>query len=288
MKINKQDMLNIKTLIEKGSITEGKFKNKSIVEHLKLNGSVAPSRRGTIKYINLEKEQNIFLFLKNHDYNMSSLEEIESYIKNILDKNASRDAIQQYRNDTKAISSKSQHGLYVSSLQVLDIKLNDKIVSILPNDGLGYFLFHTENIELFDDTVIVGVENYQVVWFAKRYAELFSNPNVLFVVITPYMLEWISTLKNEYIHFGDYDFAGINIYLNKIVPRLSKSRKHSMLIPNNIEKLIENYGNSELYEKQKRYKNLQTDDTEITRLVEIITQYKKCFEQERLGLSLEI
>ena len=289
MKINKQDLLSIKTLIEKGSITEGKFKNKSIVEDLKLNGSVTTSRRGTIKYINLAKEKNIFLFLKNHDYNnIGSFEEIECYIENIFDNKPSRDEIQQYHNNTKAIPSKSQRGLYVSSLQVLDIKLNNEVVSILPNDGLGYFLFHTEKIELYDDTVIVGVENYQVVWFAKRYREFFSHPSVLFVVTTPYMLEWISTLTNEYIHFGDYDFAGINIYLNKIVPRLEMSKKYSMFIPDNIEYLIEKYGNSELYEKQKQYKNLRTDDVEITHLVEIVTRLKKGFEQEGLSLCSEI
>ena len=52
------------------------------------------------------------------------------------------------------------------------------------------------------------------------------------------MLEWISNLENEYIHFGDYDLAGVNIYLNKVLPRLS-SKKYSMFIPNNIEQLIE-------------------------------------------------
>ena len=288
MKINKQDFLNIKTLIGNGSITEGKFKNKNIVKGLKLNGSVTPSRRGTIKYINLVKEKNIFLFLKNNDYNINSIEEIDNYIKNIIDANPSRDKIQQYHNDTKAVSSKSMHGLYVSSLQAIDIKLDNEILSIIPKVGLGYFLFHTQKIELFEDTVVVGVENYQVLWFAKRYAEFFSNKNVLFVVTTPYMIEWISNIENEYIHFGDYDLAGINIYLNKIVPKLKKSKKFSMFIPENIEYLIDKYGSSELYEKQKQYTNLLTNDEEIIRLIEIITKFKKGFEQEVLSLHSQM
>ena len=176
------------------------------------------------------------------------------------------------------------HGLYVSSLQKLDVLLNGEPVSILPNDGLGYFFFHTENIELFEDTIVVGVENYQVVWFAKRYTEFFTKPKLLFVVITPYMLEWISSLENEYVHFGDYDLAGVNIYLNKIIPRLLKSQKYSMFIPHNIEQLIEKYGNSELYENQKQYQNLLSNDAEVNSLIEVIMKHKKGIEQE--GLSL--
>ena len=285
MKVNKQDFLNIKSLIEDGSISEKKFKNSLIVSELKSNGSVVSNTKGSRKYIALIKEKNIFLLLQNHNYNIESSVDIDSYVEDMFGKNISRDVIQKHTNDSKSKTSKSMHGLYVSSLKKLDVKLNDDAVRILANDGLGYFFFHTEKLELFEDTVVVGVENYQVVWFAKRYTEFFSQPNLLFVVTTPYMLEWISTLENEYIHFGDYDFAGINIYLNKIVPRLKMSKKYSMFIPENIEYLIVKYGNSELYENQKRYKNLRTDDLEITCLLEIITRYKKGFEQEGLGAN---
>ncbi len=284
MRVNRQDLLNIKSLIECGTITERKFKNQEIVLQLKLNGSVLERRKKTIKYIDLAKKENVFLLLKSHNYNISSMEEIDSYIENIFDKKASRDIIQQHHNSSKAKISKSMHGLYVSSLQILDVILNGEPVSILPNDGLGYFFFHTEKIELFEDTIVVGIENYQVVWFAKRYTEFFAKSDILFVVITPYMLEWISSLKNEYIHFGDYDLAGINIYLNKVLPRLLKSKEYSMFIPYNIEQLIDKYGNSELYEKQKQYKNLLSNDTAVNSLIKIIIKYKKGIEQE--GLSL--
>ena len=286
MKINKQDFLNIRSLIEVGSITERKFINLKIVSELKSNGSVVSSTKGSRKYIELVKEENIFLLLKNHNYNIESILDIETYVEDMFDKNVSRDVIQKHTNNTKSKTSKSMHGLYVSSLEKLDVKLNSESVSILPNDGLGYFFFHTEKVELFENTIVVGVENYQVVWFAKKYAELFSKPNILFVVITPYMLEWISSLENEYIHFGDYDLAGVNIYLNKVIPKLSKSKKYSMFIPNNIEELIKKYGYSELYENQKQYKNLLSDDVEVNRLIKVITKFKKGLEQE--GLSLLI
>lgn len=286
MKINKKDFLNIKYLLENGSITEGKFTNKDIVLQMRLNGSVKDGKKTPkVRYIELLNEENIFLFLKNNNYYyIDSKDEIDIYIEEIFDTKSPRDIIQKWHSDSKAKDSKSLKGLYVSSVNEIDIKLNDEIVTITPNNGLGYFLFHTEKIEIFKDTIIVGVENYQVIWFAKKYKLFFENSNILFVVINPYMLEWISSLKNEYIHFGDYDLAGINIYLNKIIPKLNKSRKYSMFIPDNIEYLIQEHGDSALFEKQTRYKDLEVNNLEINNLKNIIKTYKKSIEQEGLYL----
>jgi len=285
MKINKKDFLNIKTLLKDRTITEGKFSNKEIVSQLKLNGSVEDGKKTPkIRYINLLKEENVFLFFKNNSYYIDSKDEIDIYIEEILDSKPSRDKVQKWHNSSKAKDSKSLKGLYISSLNPIDIKLNDKVVKIIPNNGLGYFLFYTQKIELFESTIIVGIENYQVVWFAKKYKQFFENDNILFVVINPYMLEWIGSLENEYIHFGDYDLAGINIYLNKIVPKFKKSQKYSMFIPENIEHLIKEYGDYELYEKQKQYKDLITEDSKINDLVKNIRTNKKSIEQEGLYL----
>ena len=285
MKINKKDFLNIKDLIEEKSITEGKFVNKELVKQLKRNGSVVDGKKTPkVRYINLAKEENIFLVLKNNDYYIDSVAEIDTYIEEMFNNKPSRDRVQKWHNSSKAKNSKSLKGLYVSALSEIDIKIDDETVSIIPNNGLGYFLFYTQSIELFNDTIIVGVENYQVIWFAKKYKQFFDNKKMLFVVINPYMLEWIEYLNNEYIHFGDYDLAGINIYLNKIIPRLKKSKKNSMFIPENINYLIQEHGDCELYEKQKQYEDLITNDEQINNLIEIVRDNKKSIEQEGIYL----
>ena len=285
MTINKKDFLNIKFLIENHIITERKFVNKELVKQLKLNGSVVDGKKTPkVRYINLAKKENVFLVLKNNNYFIDSLEEIDVYIQEMFDKKPSRDEVQKWHNSTKSKESKSLNGLHVSSLNKIDIKLNDKIVTIIPNSGLGYFLFYTQKIELYENTIIVGVENYQVVWFAQKYKQFFDNKDILFIVINPFMLEWIENLKNEYVHFGDYDLAGINIYLNKILPRVKKSKKHSMFIPKNIEYLIQEHGDPELYEKQKQYKNLDTNDMQINNLIKSIRDNKKSIEQEGIYL----
>lgn len=287
MKLSKSDFEIIKELLREKKMLRGlKFTKKTIIEKLHLNGSIKLNRISAQRYeILLLKEVNVFRLLKSLGYlTMESIEDIDRYIEEILTKDVSRDKIQQWTKSSKTKSSKSLKGLYLSSLKNLDIKINDEVVTLVPTNGLGYFCFYTEKIEISKETVIVGVENYQVIWFAKRYREFFEKENILFVVRNPYMREWIETLENEYIHFGDYDLAGINIYINEIIPRLKKSKKSSMFIPSNIESLIYKYGDVELFEKQKRYLEIDVRDKDVYELKEIIRKHKKGLEQEGLYL----
>lgn len=284
IKINKKDFKTIKELLVDRNVTEGRFSNKKIIDLLLLNGSVkvdrpTPQRR----VVYLLKEENIFNFFRNNGYKISSIDDIDCYIDEIVDVKPSRDTIQEWRNNTKAKESKSLKGLYLSSLTNIDIKINGETVTIIPVNGLGYFCFHTEKIEVSEEIIIVGIENYQVIWFAKKYKELFDRDNILFVVRNEYMREWIGNLENEYIHFGDYDLAGINIYINEIIPRLKKSKKYSMFIPENIEYLIGEHGDFKIYRDQHRkYNNLLINDIEIDKLYKIIRNKKKGLEQEGL------
>lgn len=289
IKINKRDLKTIKLLIENNNVTYGSIANKNIIKALRLNGSVRIDRVSAQRSIvHLLKEENIYNFFKNNGYKISSLNEIEVYIEEVIDAKPSRDTIQEWTSSTKRKTSKSLKGLYLSSLKNLDIKINNETVTIIPINGLGYFCFHTEKIEISKETIIVGIENYQVIWFAKKYKELFARDNILFVVRNEYMREWISNLENEYIHFGDYDLAGIHIYINEIVPRLRNSKKYSMFIPDNIEYLIHEHGDLEIFKKQKdKYKDLILHDSKIVQLQKIIIKTKKGLEQEGIYKLLQ-
>jgi len=281
VKINKQDFLNLKTLLQEGRITEGKFKNKEIVTALKHNRSVIGGKRGVkVRYIELFKPENIFQFLRYNNYHIDSIEDIDSYIEEMFENKSSRDVIQKHTANTKSKKSPSLKGLYLSAPQPLTIYLDGSAMQIEPREGMGYFFFFTQEVTLSEDTIIVGVENYQVIWFAQRYAPFFKNKKVVFVMVNAYMLAWIEHQKHEYIHFGDFDLAGVSIYLNKVMPKLHQAQKTSFFIPQNIEIMLQKYGNTTLYQKQKHYKNLSTTDTQLMELLALIHKHKKGLEQE--------
>jgi len=86
-------------------------------------------------------------------------------------------------------------------------------------------------------------------------------------------------MPNKYLYFGDFDFAGIGIYLNEYKKYLGE--KSEFFVPENIEYLFDNYGNKELYDNQKiNFETKPIDEFELLKLIEIIHKYKKGLEQE--------
>jgi len=273
-------MLHLRSLLLESSITIKKFKNKKIVEALKQNGSVKDSHRGTIKYITILKPENIFTFLKYYNYNIGSIKEMEDFIEVYYSQKNSREQLAKLRGNTKAKSVATKDGLYVAPLQKISVKLDGKRVELNPNQGMGYFIYHTQRLELYDTTTIVGIENYHNIWFAQNYEKLFKTKECLFVAINDATaLCWLECQTNEYIHFGDYDLAGIDIYLHKVVPRLKKIQKYSFLIPENIEEFLQK-GTPYLFKKQLRYKNISSDNESLQYLIDLIKKYKRGVEQE--------
>jgi hypothetical protein len=71
---------------------------------------------------------------------------------------------------------------------------------------------------------------------------------------------------------GDYDFAGINIYLQEFKKHLGA--KASFFIPYNIEQLLEKYGNKALYDQQQLNTTLINEEN-ILKLIQFIHRCKK-------------
>ena len=78
---------------------------------------------------------------------------------------------------------------------------------------------------------------------------------------------------------GDYDFAGINIYLQEYKKNLGA--KASFFIPDNMEQLLEQYGNKTLYDRQQ-LNNTGIVEEKLQQLIALIHKYKKGLEQEIL------
>ncbi|MEJ5960819.1 hypothetical protein [Pedobacter immunditicola] len=97
------------------------------------------------------------------------------------------------------------------------------------------------------------------------------------------LIKWLQKIPNPYLHFGDFDFAGIGIYLHEY-KRFLLDRAH-FFIPSHLETLIAKVGSRRLYDVQKiSFKFDQTTEPALLRTIELIHKYKKGLEQEALIL----
>jgi hypothetical protein len=86
-------------------------------------------------------------------------------------------------------------------------------------------------------------------------------------------------LPNNYLHFGDLDFAGIGIYLNEYKKYLGN--KAMFYVPENAKDLLEKYGNKELYDNQRdNFDQKGIEETKLNHLIALIHELKKGLEQE--------
>jgi hypothetical protein len=184
-------------------------------------------------------------------------------------KATTRAELAQANSNTKQKKISPQDGLYIAG----DVVVNKIDLSLLDNGAL--FLKEIPNIA--EDILIIGVENFENLIYYKQQLYLFRQKRVLFVFRNQKMLEFIANIKNKIIYFGDFDLAGVAIYLNEIKKNAPNTE---FFLPKNIEFLIKKNGRRELYIKQiQKYKNLTTD-TKIQKLIDIIKDNQKVLEQE--------
>ena len=275
----------IKILLQDKYITKTLFGSKKLLEELIGCNCVYVS--GKPQQIYLNDEEALFGVIKSNGYKVNSIEDLDYFIEEKEPK--SRDEIADNYSHTKRVESKSFNGLMVSVFDKLEVIYNEKKQYFYPLEGSGLFVHYTSKLQLDDDVIVVGVENPQVVWYINKYKHLFNKEKkYLFLCIseykTTYQYKWLESFCGEYIHFGDFDLAGINIYLNAIVPKLKKAKSHSFLIPDNIYEIIKEKNYMVDYSNQTRYLNVTSkEDKDLQKLIEFIKNNKITIEQEDLS-----
>ena len=89
---------------------------------------------------------------------------------------------------------------------------------------------------------------------------------------------WLQSIPNRYVHFGDFDLAGIHIFLTEFHAYLDE--RSSFLIPADIEQRLTN-GSMERYNAQyHKFKNLTTSLPDLQHLIDTINKYHRCYDQE--------
>jgi len=232
------------------------------------------------KTLQLLDKNNLDIYLENQ----LQINDLNSYILLLENKNSSRSAAVKITSDSKKSKERAFKGFLVNCYTPISAELNNQAVTISPALGSFIFIYDYETFKIPENVTIVGVENAKNFSQVQDQKWLFEGLNPLFVSRYPQnqnkdLIKWLKSIPNNYLHFGDFDFAGIGIYLNEYKKHLSQ--KASFFIPENIEINLRVNGNRERFNNQKINFNTEAiQEIKILELIDIINLEKKGLDQE--------
>lgn len=189
-------------------------------------------------------------------------------------------AVNSGNSKTKEI--RSCPGFMVNSYNPVYAKLNGKDIVIAPQEGTMLFVADWDHFEIPKEVLVVGIENMENFRRIREQRHLFPTDRpILFVSRYPQSTDlrnWLQNISNDYLHFGDFDLAGMRIFETEFHKFLGN--RASFFIPANIETRISN-GSTERYNTQyAKFKSYIPKDTRLLPLYNMINHYHRCYDQE--------
>ena len=194
----------------------------------------------------------------------------------------SRSELAANSGNSKTKEIRSCPGFMVNSYEPISAKLNGKGIVIAPKEGTMLFVADWEHFEIPQEVLIVGIENMENFRCIREQRYLFpSERPILFVSRYPQSTDlrnWLQNISNEYLHFGDFDLAGMRIYETEFYKFVGN--RASFFIPSDIEARLSN-GSTERYNTQyAKFKSYIPKDTRLLPLYNMINHYHRCYDQE--------
>jgi hypothetical protein len=224
--------------------------------------------------------QYLLKYIKNH----YEINDLRAYSE--IDEYTERYEAIEIASNSKLTKKKVFQGIWLNAFQDIPAKLKGESINLKPTKGSVSFFTEFDDLEIDKEIVIVGVENAENFKKVELQQYLFDkNKHYLFTFRdtkqSSALKNWLSNIENDYLHFGDFDLAGIFIFENEFQYFLKE--RASFFIPNNLEQLFEDFGNSDLYNRQfAQYPNLKGDTIETEGLLTLIHHNQKGVEQESL------
>jgi hypothetical protein len=265
--------------LESGEMLPASSAKSKLIDELVDENIVRKSgkHKKTLKLIS--KEQ-----LRTYLSNQLQINNLEEYVLNLEKTDTNRADFVKAASNSKISKQRVFKGFLVNSYSPINAILNNQTFKIHPTDGSFIFIYDFEHFIIDTHITIVGVENAENFRQIKKQKHLFKGIKPLFISRYPQnqnkdFIRWIKSIPNKYLHFGDFDFAGIGIYLNEYKKYLKE--RAEFFIPDNIEKDIVKYGNRERFDKQKiNFDISNIKEKKLQNLIQIIEKEKKGLDQE--------
>jgi hypothetical protein len=266
---------SIQALIAGEQIAGSRISRK-MLEELMDEGLLSVVTRGSRKSYRARDIEALKRFLIDKD---------ESY--RMLDINASdsRASMAAETGNSKLVKVRSCPGFPVNTFEPITCKLNAIDIVINPVEGSFLFITDWKVFSIPEDVVVVGVENMENFRMIRQQRALFESEigkhRFLFVSRYPQSTDlrsWLQSIPNRYVHFGDFDLAGIHIFLTEFHQYLGD--RSSFFIPSDIEKRLAKGSNARYNEQYEKYHKLHCDINKIQNLIDLINKYHRGYDQE--------
>ncbi len=253
------------------------------VEDLLRDGVLVSRSQGSRRTLLAADPDKLELALRGIDERLGGLERMRRILLDATAISRSEQAVET--GNSKLVVVRSCLGFPVNAYELIFCRLNGQEMAVCPNEGSFLFIADWQRFSIPEDVVVVGIENMENFRLIRRQRILFEsllpNERLLFVSRYPQSIalrSWLQAIPNRYVHFGDFDLAGINIFLAEFRQHLGE--RASFLIPTDIEQRLRN-GSAERYREQyHRCHNLTSDIPSVQRLIDLIHRYHRGYDQE--------
>ena len=271
---------SLQVLMAGGQVAASKLNGK-LLDELMAEGLLSVVTHGSRKSYRARDVEVLRRFLIDKDEGYRILE---------VEASDSRASMATGTGNSKLAMVRSCPGFPVNSYDPIECFLGGKPFMVNPQDGSFLFVAEWETFMIPKDVIVIGIENMENFRMIRRQRMFFEeylrshgfSNKVLFVSRYPQSTDlrrWLCIIPNHYLHFGDFDLAGISIFLFEFQQYVGKERS-SFLIPDDIESRLKS-GSGKRYDEQYcRFKDIQSDVRELQQLIELIHHERKAFDQE--------
>lgn len=268
----------IQKLLEEGKISFSTFPTV-IAQELMEEEILVSTNNGLHRSYLLRDKQGLHIYLSQR-YDIGS--DLKQWIEiKSRKKEITRSEQVKAVGNSKLGTTRTFKGFLVRSVEPIKATLRGESFVIHPIRGVSFFIEDYKHFQISEDVVVIGMENGENFQSVHEQQYLFEGWKVLFVSRYPQSKDlstWLQMIPNRYIHFGDFDLAGISIYLTEFYACLGN--RAEFFLPSDIEMRLKE-GNRALYDRQyERYGKMEISDTRLLPLVNMIHKYRRGYEQE--------
>jgi hypothetical protein len=219
--------------------------------------------------------------LQRYLFNHFNIADLARYVQSAGAEETTRSEAIAISGDSKWKPVRTFTGFMLNCYIPIPATLHHEPFFVHPVPGTFTFMYDYTGFEPASTVTIVGIENAENFRRVDEQKYLFTDLLPLFVSRYPQsndLVKWLQSMANGYLHFGDLDFAGINIFMHEY--RRHLGQKASFFIPPGVADLLEKFGSRELYNKQLHLAREWENEPELNQLMQLFHKHKKVLEQE--------